>query len=64
MANASPNARGPNATYIFYQLTFGLVLGTIGSRWALLVGGSCWVRKAFQIPTCWYSQCEIIVLGV
>ena len=67
-AQCKPNPRIPNANYIplahvgsrvgHYRLT----LGTISWRWALLahVLGLRWVRKAFQIPTCWYSQREIV----
>ena len=42
-----------------------LVLGIIGLRWALsaCVRGSRWVCEGFELPTCWYRQCELLVLG-
>ena len=36
-------------------------LYSTGSRWVRR--GRCWVRVAFQIPTCWYRQRESLVLG-
>ena len=54
MANASPNAKDPTQP-IFHWLR-------LGSHW--VCRGQRWVRKAFQIPTCWYPQREILALGV
>ena len=61
MANVNPNARGPNATYI-PPARIGLTLDLSGLRW--VCGDLRWVREAFQIPTCWYQQCESLALGV
>ena len=36
----------------------GARIGTKLELW-----GSCWVRKGFWIPTCWYWQREILMLG-
>ena len=43
-----------------------LVLGILSSRraWLAHVGGSLWACKGFWIPTCWYRQCESLVLEV
>ena len=52
MANASPNARGPNATYIPAARIghFRRALGTICSRWALLawVAGRVGYARLFR----------------
>ena len=53
MANASPNTRGPNATYIPPALI------------RLLVGykGICvWSARRFQIPKCWFRQRKSLAL--
>ena len=66
MANASPNARGPNTTYIPPAI-IGLALGpwelTLGQGgFALGLGGLRWVCEAFQIPG-WYRQHTLLALG-
>ena len=68
MANASPNARGPNATYI-PPVWVGFALGPwglcVGSAW--LCVGSAWLcvgsARLFKILTCWYWQRESLPLG-
>ena len=56
--------RGPNATYIL-PVHAGSVGACVDSRRATrwVFGDSHWVGEAFQIPTCWYQQRELLVLG-
>ena len=62
MANARPNARGPNPTYIPLAYV-GARVGSIGgSRW--VCGSLSWIHRVFRIPTCWYRQCQMLALGV
>ena len=60
MANASPNTRRPNATYI-PPARIGLTLGPWG--FALGLWGFTLGPQAFQIPTCWYRQRESLAFG-
>ena len=61
MANASPNARGPNTTYI-PPARIGLALGIIGSRWALLVRvGHCWLALGVALGPKGFSDTNMLV---
>ena len=73
-AQCKPNSCVPNVNCIPLACVGAcighhrLALGIIHSRGALLAcvggggGGSHWVHKAFQIPTCWYRNASSFAL--
>ena len=75
LPNVNPTQKCPTQT-IFHWLALGLRWVAMVSRWVAMGScwvamgsswvamGSCWIREGFYIPTCWYSQSEMLALGV